>query len=42
MWVSGLEATYATMAWRDQRDFTARKYSMWQRGEKFLSQVAAR
>jgi hypothetical protein len=34
------EADY--QAWRDQRDFTARKYSMWERGEKFPSQVAAR
>jgi hypothetical protein len=26
-------------AWRDQRDWTARKYAMWERGEKFPSQV---
>ena len=33
------EADY--QAWRDQRDWTARKYVMWERGEKFPSQVAA-
>ncbi len=26
-------------AWRDQRDWTARKYSMWARGEKLPSQA---
>jgi hypothetical protein len=25
-------------AWRDQRDWTARKYSMWERGERMPSQ----
>ena len=25
--------------WRDQRDFTAHKYAMWKRGEKFPSQT---
>ena len=25
-------------AWRDQRDWTARKYAMWERGEKLPSQ----
>jgi hypothetical protein len=34
------EADYK--AWRDQRDFTARKYAMWERGEKFPSHGAAR
>ena len=29
-------------AWRDQRDWTARKYAMRERGEKFPSQFAAR
>jgi hypothetical protein len=29
-------------AWRDQRDGTARKYTMWERGEKFPSQIPAR
>jgi hypothetical protein len=27
-------------AWRDQRDWTARKYAMWERGERFPSQQA--
>jgi hypothetical protein len=26
-------------AWRDQRDWTARKYAMWERGEKLPSQI---
>jgi hypothetical protein len=26
-------------AWRDQRDWTARKYAMWDRGERFPSQI---
>jgi hypothetical protein len=30
------EADY--QAWRDQRDWTARKYAMWERGEKMPSQ----
>ena len=34
------EADY--QAWRDQRDWTARKYAMWGRGEKFPSQMATR
>jgi hypothetical protein len=25
--------------WRDQRDWTERKYAMWERGEKFPSQI---
>ena len=25
-------------AWRDQRDWTARKYAMWERGERLPSQ----
>jgi hypothetical protein len=25
--------------WRDQRDWTARKYAMWERGEKMPSQI---
>ena len=29
-------------AWRDQRDWTARKYAMWERGERFPSQQASR
>ena len=32
------EADY--QAWRDQRDWTARKYAMWERGERFPSQQA--
>ena len=28
-------------AWRDQRDWTARKYAMWERGERFPSQQAS-
>ena len=32
-----IEADY--QAWRDQRDWTARKYAMWERGEKFPSQM---
>jgi hypothetical protein len=32
------EADY--QAWRDQRDWTARKYAMWERGERFPSQRA--
>ncbi|WMT71103.1 hypothetical protein [Bradyrhizobium sp. Ash2021] len=28
--------------WRDQRDWTARKYAMWDRGERFPSQIPAR
>jgi hypothetical protein len=31
------EADY--QAWRDQRDWTARKYAMWARGEKQPSQI---
>ncbi|WMT78749.1 hypothetical protein [Bradyrhizobium sp. Ash2021] len=31
------EADY--QAWRDQRDWTARKYAMWERGERFPSQI---
>jgi hypothetical protein len=31
------EADY--QAWRDQRDFTSRKYAMWKRGERFPSQL---
>jgi hypothetical protein len=26
-------------AWRDQRDWTARKYAMWERGERMPSQI---
>jgi hypothetical protein len=26
-------------AWRDERDWTERKYAMWERGEKFPSQI---
>jgi hypothetical protein len=33
------EADY--QAWGDHRDWTARKYAMWERGEKFPLQVAA-
>ena len=33
------EADY--QAWRDQRDWTARKYAMWERGELMPSQKAA-
>ena len=29
-------------AWRDQRDWTARKYAMWERGERFPSQQSVR
>ena len=29
-------------AWRNQRDWTARKYAMWERGERFPSQEATR
>jgi hypothetical protein len=29
-------------AWRDQRDWTARKYAMWERGEPFPSQEVSR
>jgi hypothetical protein len=29
-------------AWRDQRDWTARKYAKWERGERFPSQQASR
>jgi hypothetical protein len=32
------EADY--QAWRDQHDWTARKYAMWERGERFPSQQA--
>ncbi len=32
------EADY--QAWRDQRDWTARKCAMWERGERFPSQQA--
>jgi hypothetical protein len=31
------EADY--QAWRDQRDLTSRKYAMWERGERFPSQL---
>jgi hypothetical protein len=31
------EADY--QAWRDQRDWTERKYSMWERGERLASQL---
>jgi hypothetical protein len=27
-------------AWRDQRDWTARKYAMWERGERLPSQTS--
>ena len=37
---SRTEADY--QAWRDQRDWTARKYAMRERGEKFPSQLATR
>ena len=36
--VKRTEADY--QAWRDQRDWTARKYAMWARGERFPSQQA--
>jgi hypothetical protein len=29
-------------AWRDQRDWTERKYAMWDRGERFPSQQPSR
>ena len=29
-------------AWRDQRDWTARKYAMWERGERLPSQEVSR
>jgi len=29
-------------AWRDQRDWTARKYAMWERGERLPSQGGSR
>jgi len=29
-------------AWRDQRDWTARKYAMWERGERLPSQMENR
>ena len=34
------EADY--QAWRDQRDWTARKYAMWERGERLPSQEVSR
>jgi hypothetical protein len=34
------EADY--QAWRDQRDWTARKYTMWERGEKLPSQTPSK
>ena len=34
------EADY--QAWRDQRDWTARKYGMWERGERLPSQRVSR
>jgi len=33
------EADY--QAWRDHRDWTARKYAMWERGDRFPSQQAS-
>ena len=33
-------ADYQT--WRDQRDWTARKYAMWERGERLPSQEVSR
>jgi hypothetical protein len=28
--------------WRDERDWTVRKYAMWARGKRLLSQIAAK
>jgi hypothetical protein len=37
-WPSGRTADYQT--WRNQRDWTERKYAIWARGEKFQAQTA--
>jgi hypothetical protein len=36
--MAGVPVETHFQAWRDQRDWTARKYAMWEAGEKFPSQ----
>jgi hypothetical protein len=35
---AGLAASADFQAWRDERDWTARKYAMWETGERMPSQ----